>query len=426
MTTERKEPLSVHATDLVGPFTVRIPESGVDDLKATALACDRQNRIYVAAYLPLDYRFFLVRLLAEEEGEAGLAKLDMTFGLGGYVQISVEDMFISFVTHIVESAAGDRVTLGVEGVVGNATEFVLCRYLDNGHTDQDFGTDGVVRFNGLPKTDVEPSDAPMGATVAPAKASRSAVKGLASGQMLALVYRLMSGRRRSYLVKVNADGTLDSSFGKSAGYTELSFAGSSENAIYRLAVDADEHSVVVCENELGQCLAARYTPSGGLDTEFGLKGIKEFSDTDGKLHDPHVQIDMTGKIIISLNFTKPSTEAIVHLYRLGKNGATDPGFNGGMRLEITLLIRYGASALDVDGQGRIYVRGRSSDSERPIAVLSRCTALGLDPDFGVAGHLELPGGVESGDVAVQRALLVPNTSGVVTHDGAALYRAIDR
>jgi uncharacterized delta-60 repeat protein len=427
MTAKREEPSSTHATEVMGPFVIQIPESGISYLQTLALASDEQNRIYVAALLPDDYRFYLARLVAEGSQDGAVAQLDTTFEPGGYVQIIVEGMTPTSVSHIVVSAVDGSITLGVEGFFDSVLDFVLCRYLGNGTVDHAFGDNGVVRFSGLPALDLQTKVSPAHAPIPRANVGGGGgeVKLLAAGQMLVVAYRFARGRRHSCLAKVNADGRLDPSFGESAGYTELFFSGSVESAIYRLAVGDDESAVVVCENEFGRCLAARYTASGQFDRAFGSGGIKEFSDPEGQLHDPHIQIDRAGKIVVSLNFANQSTEGTVHLYRLSEEGEPDPDFNQGLPLELTINMRYTASAIDVDEQRRIYVRGRSSDSSDSSAVLSRCTAEGLDPAFGTAGHLLLPGGIESGDVTVQRGPLDPYWRGVVTNDGPSLYRATD-
>jgi hypothetical protein len=444
--TSRDQP---SASEVIGPFGVFNQDWGAH-LIVQALGCDSDNRIYAIVARIEVIAFYLVRISSEGTLGGGVADLDLEFGEDGFAPISVDGLAVSKGLQVVRITPS-HVTLCVE-VLDETTglfQTALFRFLLDGQPDVIFGGNGFVIFPQLPDPSLAHPVVTLTAGLqqpglltsvnqsvsAPRHKEKlhepvSAIPGvtgdvLANGQVLLVAYKKMLFKGKiSCLVKVNEDGTLDSSYAAGAGYIRLSFTGSFDESTYTLSVDSRERATLVSEAADGaRCLATRLDAEGSLDLGFGGGGFIQFSSGSGSVYAPAIKVDSDDRAVISVCYRSdgPGGRA-VYVYRLGEGGASDPTFNNGSPVEITLIYNsYLATALDIDERQNVVLRGRC-DYNGPIpraTVVSRCNAQGLDSGFGESGHFILQGQGE-----LYGGLVSQPGSGIVATDHSHMWRIV--
>ena len=185
----------------------------------------------------------------------------------------------------------------------------------------------------------------------------------------------------STVVKLNADGTIDTAFGAS---------GNADNALIgyiQSIAEQPDGKILVAGNSAGDIFIARYNADGTVDTSFNLTGINTLSTgTFDEGHDIAVQSD--GSIVL---VGESGDDALIT--RFTSSGAQDSGFGSG-----------GITAVDL---------GETIENLEAVAVLPdgsivavgethvvKLDSVGIpDAGFGVAGILNL--GNNTYDVTVQ-------------------------
>lgn len=183
---------------------------------------------------------------------------------------------------------------------------------------------------------------------------------------------------RSGLLRLNANGTLDSSFG-SGGTVVTSIGGDIEQVFVGLGIQPDGKIVVVGTGCPPRADVARFNPNGSLDTTFGNGGIAAMPMT---AHGLAVQSD--GKIIVT-----GANLGTAVMGRLLSNGLTDTAF--GTNGIAPLAAGPSAIALQADGKILIGAGGLgASPFLNPLpgagGVARYNTNGSLDRTFGVLGQ----------------------------------------
>ena len=225
------------------------------------------------------------------------------------------------------------------------------------------------------------------------------------------------------LARYNTNGTLDTSFGV-GGRVTTDFAGNDLDEAYSVAIQADGKIVAVGHAVIGKNASkngnvgvVRYNADGSLDTTFG--DIKKGSTRTGKTtidfggqtdvgRDVAIQSD--GKIVVvgrgatnSLN-----TTGRIILARLNSNGTLDTSFDGDGKVT-TDVTHAGDTAnaddtargLAIQTDGKIVVAGSTAtgfggDGTSNFVVLRYNTNGSLDSSFGTGGVAEADnGGVDN-------------------------------
>lgn len=248
------------------------------------------------------------------------------------------------------------------GVVGTAdiTDVaVTCSTpAPNGSLDPSFGSGGKVA------TGVAFAPAVPGAPIAMALQ--------ADGRVL-----LLGGLK---LLRYNADGTPDTSFG-TAGLVTVPFTGSVFDTAQGLAVQADGKIVIVGftrVNNQDDFALARFNADGTLDTTFGSAG-KVSTDFYGNSDQARrVRIQPDGKIIVAGLATTGSgatADTDFAVVRYNADGSLDTAFGSGGKVNTNIAGKFdSAQGLALQGDGKIVLAGR-------VGVDG-----GSDPDFGVARY----------------------------------------
>jgi uncharacterized delta-60 repeat protein len=213
------------------------------------------------------------------------------------------------------------------------------------------------------------------------------------------------------VVRFNANGSLDSSFG-SGGTTQTYFVDSSGNsASYQqaeaVAIQTDGNIVVagMIGGTLGAGFAiARYISSGPgpgtLDTTFGGMIVHGKKVDQGRIITnffpagqynytaaTSVLIQTDGKIVAAGYATNTSSQHFFAVARYNADGTLDTTFGSGGEALSTSTISVAPVAMTIDAGGRIFVEGSSSAGQQAVACFTLSGT--LDPSFGAGGQVSL-------------------------------------
>jgi uncharacterized delta-60 repeat protein len=207
----------------------------------------------------------------------------------------------------------------------------------------------------------------------------------------------------------SANGTLDPTFG-SGGKRVVDF-GTDDESVYGAALQPDGKIVLAGDSRL-QPAVVRLKANGALDTSFDGDGRKLLSwGAIGRV--TAVVVAPNGKLLLG-GFSGPEGGDI-KVARLNANGGFDTTFGAGGIATVDFGGTEYGEAIARQADGRILVAGRSSVGG---AVVARLRATGvLDPDFGSAGLVTLPGGGSLSAVLVQpdrNIVVAGNASGSAT------------
>lgn len=284
----------------------------------------------------------------------------------------------------------------------------VIRLLPNGSLDTSFGINGVFSFLTTTET--------YGFESYPLSNGKIIVAGLAAETF---------GYYDILLLRINPDGTLDTSFGTN-GSTVANFSIRDDFA-YAMTVQNDGKIVVAGTitdtlNYYNNPSIVRFRADGMLDTTFGNNGVVTVSgvDIDNELTSIVVQND--GKIVAAGHYSDVfdgSMDFDVLLIRVDANGTLDATFgnNGVVKTAINGGID-DSFGIALDNNQNIFVAGFTT---LPFTltldmVLLKYTPNGnLDPNFGTAGIVTFNNGDQDvgADVKVQpdNKIVVGGTSG---------------
>ncbi len=348
---------------------------GGDYAWATAIQPD--GRIIAAGYAAIGASVDFALARYEADGS-----LDASFGSGGKVTTPIGT--VASVAYSVATQPDGKILAAGYADSGSRGDFALVRYNADGSLDASFGSGGKVTTAIGWYDDVAHSIA-----IQP------------DGKILAGGYMDSGWSYDLALVRYNADGSLDTSFGWSGKVTTA--AGTGNDLGYAIALQADGKIVLAGETYSGGsnsdfCIA-RYDSSGMLDSGFGSGGIVTTSLStyyDGAYS---VAIQADGKILAAgyrLNESPPWNYDFA-VVRLNGNGSLDAGFGAGGAATVAI----GASDDDVayevavDGEGRVLLAGYTAGANRDMAVARLDSTGSLDTTFGSGGTASTP--VGSGD-----------------------------
>jgi uncharacterized delta-60 repeat protein len=324
---------------------------------------------------------------------AGLAlgapgDLDPSFGSGGKVLTDLGGSSVDDAQAVAFQSDGKIVAFGSSDAAGSS-DFALVRYNADGSVDLSFGSAGKVL------TDLGTSSTEYAAAVAIQPDGRIVAAGAsdAAGADTADVA----------LVRYTADGSLDPSFG-SGGKVLTDFGGASDRAS---AVAIEPDGKIVAAGASGDGVSddfalVRYNADGSLDLTFGRDG-KVLTDLRGYDTASAVAIQPDGRIVAAglSNGADPSYDFA--LVRYNADGSLDPSFGSGG----AVLTDLGGSNLDeatavaIQQDAKIVAAG-VSDSD---FALVRYNADGsLDRDFGSSGKVLTDIGTSSNDAALAVAI----------------------
>ena len=232
--------------------------------------------------------------------------LDATFGAGGIVTTDFGGNSADYIDGIALQADGKIVAAGYR-FSGSFFHFALARYNSDGSLDASFGTGGKVvtaltAFDDLARAVVIQAD---GKIVAAGEANADFA-----------------------LVRYNADGTLDASFGVGGkAVTSINVF----DAAYDVVVQPDGRLVAAGEAGDGNnadFALVRYTAGGALDATFGAGGIVTTAFAAGDEIAYALKLDANNRIIAG-GYSFSSGNEDFAIARYNGNGTLDASFGAG-------------------------------------------------------------------------------------------------
>jgi len=221
---------------------------------------------------------------------------------------------------------------------------------------------------------------------------------LASGKLLAVSYYRESPDDSNYVLvlnRSNADGSQDNTFGTSGRVTlPTSYdtvAGPLELSDGKLLV-----AVGTQPRESADVRVMRLNADGSLDTSFGSGGYQTVSFSAGRdtvsklLADP-----ASGKITVVGSAGGGADLAVL---RLNANGSLDTSFDGDGKLVLDLSSGDNAASAALQADGKLVIAGSGVGANPDFMAVRVNTDGTLDTGFGTGGKVLVPVGVGS-DVA---------------------------
>ncbi len=365
----------------------------------SALAIDNGGKIVVAggstAYP--DYYTGMARYLPD-------GKLDTSFGNGGKVLSSSLNYFPA--VKLLIDGAGRILTVG--GVRDDGLDrLVMARFNSNGSPDTSFGQGGRIVYSKLGSYPY--ALYPNGAALLP---DGKIVVGM-----------------RGVIARFNSNGSADTSFGDNSflpGFRRLTELDKANKM-----VPDNEGRFVFTVSESGNFGVVRLNANGTVDSTFGKDG-KAIIDL-GKTEEPwSLAVAPDGKILVG-GYSEPPFNGIranfynasAALVRLNANGSLDTSFNNGKLLVPTTQGR-AFGALVVDKFGRIWANVYAKDDFKMARVRSDGR---LDTTFGVGGFFSVNfGGIDHANpIALDKAgrMVMGGVSDANGDDDFALARIVD-
>ncbi|MFL6605051.1 MAG: hypothetical protein ACJ8R9_27475 [Steroidobacteraceae bacterium] len=357
-------------TSFAGSKVITPVGSGEDYANAAAVQPDGRILVAGSSAFASGTQISLVRY--DRDG-----KIDGTFGTAGKVTTAIGSSN-DVATAIALQPDGKIVVVGCSdrSAAGTGYDFAMLRYNIDGRLDNGFGVNGEVL-----------TDFNHGSDIAHAVLIQPDGKIVVGGE--AMVAANTSGVDFA-IARYNGDGSLDASFGNGGKLTTAVKNSSGTDVIYGLALqDVNGEKRILAVGGEGDFAAARYTPAGTLDAEFGSAGkiISTFNSSIGAAKALTVLPD--GKAVLSGHMNNNFA-----LVQLNLDGTLDTTFGTGGKVinpvSPTNWNQATAIARQIDGMllvgGWVYASGSSGDF-----AIQRYTAAGvLDAEFGAVGTVVTP------------------------------------
>ncbi len=343
------------------PATVTIPAGQVSATFAIATADDSFTDGAQAVTITAS---------ASGPGQSGPITYDTSWGNGGWVGGLVRG-------RVAIQPDGKMVVAGTAGTVGSNADFGVYRYNANGTLDTSFGpsANGYVQLN-----PVGPSDQPEAVLVQP------------DGKIIVAGYGTNSTTQSGEMViaRLRPNGTLDGFEFGSGGIVRLTFGAGVFTTLMDAVLQPD--GKIVLSGSIGNNFAVvRLNANGSLDTGFGSGGQSQTASSAGAARAYGVAVAPDGKIV-AVGSVAEGTGAAQRLVvaRFNADGTPDAAFSGGL-IE-TAFTGYDERATDVVVQpdGKVVVAAtlwNTATGANDFAAL-RFNANGTpDAGFGTDGQV---------------------------------------
>jgi uncharacterized delta-60 repeat protein len=336
---------------------------------------------------------------------AATGDLDISFGTNGIAITTVPGSTFAAFPDVAVQPDGKVVISFSANSASSGFDMILARYNPNGSLDTTFSGDGIV-------------------TSPFASGDFDQVKAVAlqpDGKIL-----VAGGVGSSFaVVRFNPDGSLDTSFDGDGIVVTSLFSSGNFRAI---SVQADGKIVAAGSvlNSSNQDFFAvvRYNANGSLDTSFGTSGstTADFGVIDF-FTDLTIQPD--GKILALGTGNVSSSTPSVAIMRLNSNGSFDNSFDGDGRVASQLPTLEEANSIDLQADGRIVVGGKINAS---FGVFRFNSNGSLDTTFDGDGIAIADFGIDSGarDIRVARDGKIVGVGDSFTNGGGGYDLAVAR
>ncbi len=288
-----------------------------------------------------------------------------------------------------------KILVGGYSDSGGTDDFSLVRYNADGTLDNSFGGGDGVAFPGI--------------------VGRAEAMVLQADGKVVLSGYTTTGGYQVCLVRFNADGSLDTSFGGGDGVASSGVYGSAKD----VALQTDGKFLVAADLSNSNFNLMRFNSDGALDTSFG--GGSGYVSTDlagGNDRADSLTIQSDGKVLLS-GFGFNGTSFDFGLVRYNTDGSLDTSFNGTGKV----LTDFGANSSDMGNEtrmqadGKIVVVGWSNTGGTNDFAIARYNTNGtLDTGFGTGGKVTINLGnsdfAEGLTIQSDGKILVTGTAGI--------------
>jgi uncharacterized delta-60 repeat protein len=311
----------------------------------------------------------------------------------------------SFAETLLEQPDGKMILVGR---IRPSHSFALARYLNDGSLDNTFGINGTVT------TPMEGLSAALGFYSALQPDGKIVVGGTVNG---------------ASLVRYNADGTLDNTFGTSGRVKTTSSSGVIN--IFALTLQPDGKILVggvlvYNANSEVDCILIRYNTNGTLDNTFNGTGIATISTNAGATSYEDITgivVQADGKIVTNGSITDGSNYDFLAL-RFNSNGTLDNTFDAdGSRIINIGVGNDVGSVIALQPDGKMVLVGSSSNGTNDDFAIVRLNTDGsFDNTFDADGKLTLP--IFAGSDIADAVRILPD--GKILIGGRATNNNLDR
>lgn len=242
-----------------------------------------------------------------------------------------------------------------------------------------------------------------------------------------------SGTTQMGVVRLNPNGSLDTTFGAGTGAVLIDFGSGNRATATAVALQKNGDIVVAGAALVGtdQIGVARLTPSGSLDTTFNSTGATPGETTVNTANTPQSPPDTVGvavqpadqKIVVVGTRSPVAGGSAFQVSRLTTSGQPDTSFNG-TGTAITQIgstsSQSSAAVVAVQSNGRILVAGNGTTNtgSRDFQVARYLSNGTLDTSFNASGTEDIPVTGEDPTVgAAVQAIAVQPTDGKIVLAG---------
>jgi uncharacterized delta-60 repeat protein len=303
--------------------------------------------------------------------------LDTGFGKSGIVTTSIGSG--DDAAHALGIQSDGKIVVAGNSSNSNSSknDFALARYNTDGSLDTGFGTGGIITTS-----------------IGSINDAASALGIQSDGKIVAAGSSYNGSKYDFALARYNANGTLDTGFG-TGGIVTTSIGSNND---YANALIQSDGRIVVAGRSFNSSsnkydfALVRYNANGTLDTTFGTGGIVTTSIGSGSIYDYAyaLGIQPVGKIVVA-GYSYNGSKYNFALVRYNANGTLDTTFGtGGIVTTSIGSSDDAAHALGIQSDGKIVVAGSSYGSKYNFALV-RYNANGtLDTTFGTGGIVTTP------------------------------------
>jgi uncharacterized delta-60 repeat protein len=314
-------------------------------------------------------------------GAAG--EVDTTFGVNGIVLVSLPSPWVS--SAVVRRSGGRIVYVGTVmkpanlGGLHDCVSGLLAGFNADGSADPSFGRGGVVASGEIL---AKPVDMLAGRCLRTAIVQRDdKVVVFGTGR------DTTTGTDTSFALRLTARGDVDPTFGAS-GYSPIE---TGDEWPWAAALQNDGKTIVTLVASQPRLTLLRLNADGSRDTSFGSNGraVVPLAGSFGLAGQPTaVALQRDGKIVVAASWVEASMGSLIEAIRLARllpDGSLDPSFGVGGIAGGDLREQYvGVPSLAIQADGRIVVA--TSLGTRETFGLARYRADGsLDTTFGTGG-----------------------------------------
>lgn len=326
--------------------------------------------------------------------------LDSSFDLDG--KVNTDFSSDPDVGQTVVLQTDSKILVGGRATIGFDDDFAIARYNSDGSLDTSFDLDGQLT-----------QDFDLG------NDEITGIRLQADGKILAAGTANIQGNDDFALIRLNSNGTADTSF-STDGEVTVDFDGAEDDA-NDLLLQPDGKILLVGDARMGvdrDFALARFNTDGTLDTSFGNGGkvTTDFAGFDDTALATVLQSD--GKILVA-GSSKTAFGSDFALVRYTSNGTLDTSFGNGGKVTTDFAgFDDGVTGLHVQPDGKIVVTGTAQNGSNSDFGIVRYNSNGtVDSSFGTNGKLVTDFG--KGEIAAESVL----QDGILTIVGSSFDNA---